>query len=393
MTTLESLPASTAHDAMLHAVVGDVARELDVPVAMVSLMLERAQVSRVALGAPAESVGAGEQTWPAPYCQLVVERGAPVIVNDTAAEPTLPRDLAGGLGIRAYAGVPVRVDGQVVGALCAADEKPRAFVPHVVECLEGLAGRVAERLGAIESLRRLREAQATAGEPAFQESRNALFALTGLQDEARHAMTNLRPVMNVLRSPNLDLRGKVQALRSLDGPLASFDGLEKALIHMEASAFRLQEQLLALEELVAEPGRVCRIDALIVSAERLLHHEAKVHAGMRIRCDASVTTRQVRRAPFLPALVNTVRTVFEFRRPTSSTRSLGSSTPPGDVAPLVLRVAAEGELLVVAIECDGHPVEELESIRARLAASAGVNEGMRFELRAFDVCILTPLVS
>jgi hypothetical protein len=193
----------------------------------------------------------------------------------------------------------------------------------------------------------------------------------------------------VLRSESLDLRGKLLALRSLDDALKAFDDLEKVLIHMEASEFRLQEQLLALEQLVAEPSRLVRVDALVSTAERLLHHEAKVHAGLRVRVAPEAGAVQLARAPYLPALVQMVRTVFEFRRPTSSSRSLGSSAPPGDVAPLVLRVDVEPGALVTVVECDAHATEELDAIRARLEATTAVFEGTRFELRGFDVCMLT----
>lgn len=386
-------PPEHVYDAELQAVVSQVSAELKVPVSLVTLVLARAQLFRAAVGLPPELAAANATGRSVSFCQFVVDRKQPLLVEDAQRDPSLPQHLVSGFGIRAYAGMPVTVDGSVVGALCAIDTQPRAFSGSELALLERLAERVSLRLGAIESLRRTREAQAVAGEPAFQESRNALSALTGLQYEARHAMASLRPVFNVLRSESLDLRGKLQALRSLDDAIGAFDDLEKVLIHMEASEFRLQEQLLALEQLVAEPSRVVPLGALVATAERLLHHEAKVHAGLRVHLADDVAARQVRRAPFLPALVSTVRTVFEFRRPTSSARSLGSSTPPGDVSPLVVRFAVEGGSVVTSVECDLHASEELEAIRARLEGSTSVFEGTRFELRGFDVCMLSVIAS
>jgi hypothetical protein len=381
------------YDAELQAVVAQVSSELKVPVSLVTLVLARAQLFRAAVGLPLELAAANATGRSFSFCQFVVDRKEPLVVEDATLDPSLPQHLVREFGIRAYAGMPVSVDGNVVGALCAIDTQPRAFAEGDLVLLERLAERVSLRLGAIESLRRSREAQAVAGEPAFQESRNALFALTGLQYEARHAMASLQPVFSVLRSNTLDLRGKLQALRSLDDALTAFDDLEKVLIHMEASEFRLREQLLALEQLIAEPSRVTRVDTLVATAERLLHHEAKVHAGLRVQLDEAVAARQVRRAPFLPALVSTVRTVFEFRRPTSSSRSLGSSAPPGDVSPLVVRFAVDGNSVVTSIECDIHASDELEAIRARLEASTSVFEGTRFELRGFDVCMISAIAA
>lgn len=386
-------PTDIVYDAELQRVVVDVAGELGVPVAAVTLVLEHTQIFRAQVGLATPLAAAGGTSRSVSFCQFVVDRKAPFIVEDAAGDASIPQHLVEAYGIRAYAGMPVSIDGQVVGALCAIDSTPRRFAPADLALLERLAERVTQRLDAIETLRRQRDVQARAGEPAFQESRNALFALGGLQDEARHAMANLRPVFNVLRSDALDLRGKVQALRSLDDALLAFDDLEKLLIHMEASEFRLQEQLLALEQLTAEPSRIVAVESLVGTAERLLHHEAKVHAGLRISFSDDAGHKLVRRAPFLPALVTTIRTLFEFRRPTSSSRSLGSSAPPGDVAPLVVRVSREHDSVRVRIECDHHGREELDAVRARLDAVSSVFEGIRFEVVDFDVCMLASVAA
>ena len=39
----------------------------------------------------------------------------------------------------AYAGVPLRVGGQIVGSLCVADHSPRAWQPALIEQLQQLA--------------------------------------------------------------------------------------------------------------------------------------------------------------------------------------------------------------------------------------------------------------
>jgi hypothetical protein len=59
------------------------------------------------------------------------------------------------------------------------------------------------------------------------------------------------------------------------------------------------------------------------------------------------------------------------------------------VSPLVLRVGVEPGGIVTIVECDAHATEELDAIRARLEGSTSVFEGTRFELRGFDVCMIT----
>jgi hypothetical protein len=72
-------------------------------------------------------------------------------VSDARNDPRVPQELVG-LGVVAYAGVPIRVNDQVLGALCVTDGAPRRFLPGQISCLRTLAGRVSKRLQLLSAL-------------------------------------------------------------------------------------------------------------------------------------------------------------------------------------------------------------------------------------------------
>ncbi|MEV6347426.1 GAF domain-containing protein [Actinoplanes sp. NPDC051851] len=81
-------------------------------------------------------------------CRLVVETGLPVLISDIHNDPNhVDNDLVLRLGLRCYAGVPVRdADGLVIGSLIALDKAPYAFS---LETLEELQAHLIEAQSAL----------------------------------------------------------------------------------------------------------------------------------------------------------------------------------------------------------------------------------------------------
>jgi GAF domain-containing protein len=103
-----------------------VREELDVPVALVSLVSEKEQVFPGAVGLA--EPWATERATPIShsFCQHVVTSGSPLVVENAHDVPLLRDNPAiAELGVVAYAGTPLRRDGDVVGALCVIDHRPR----------------------------------------------------------------------------------------------------------------------------------------------------------------------------------------------------------------------------------------------------------------------------
>ncbi|HKU12193.1 MAG TPA: GAF domain-containing SpoIIE family protein phosphatase [Sinomonas sp.] len=74
---------------------------------------------------------AGRTVRPRPetFCDVTVAADELTVSPDTAADPRFASkpDVAGGRGVRFYAGRPLHVDGQPVGTLCLYDSRPREF--------------------------------------------------------------------------------------------------------------------------------------------------------------------------------------------------------------------------------------------------------------------------
>jgi GAF domain-containing protein len=117
------------------------ARLLDVPVALVNLVDADRQWTKSQHGLPDEVAEIDQVPLHMSLCQHVVASGGTLSVGDAAEEPHL-RDhpIVTGLGVRAYAGSPVRSpDGYVVGALCAVDLVPRRWTVDQLDLLDELA--------------------------------------------------------------------------------------------------------------------------------------------------------------------------------------------------------------------------------------------------------------
>ncbi len=80
------------------------------------------------------------------FCQYVILTDGPVIIPDATADPmTRDNPSVTSMGVRAWAGFPVRsADGHVLGSFCVVDTQPREFTELDLEVLAALAA-AAER--------------------------------------------------------------------------------------------------------------------------------------------------------------------------------------------------------------------------------------------------------
>jgi PAS domain S-box-containing protein len=113
---------------------------LEVPIALVSLLDEDRQVLKASVGLPQPWASARQTPLSSSLCQQLLVARQPLVIPDTRRHP-LTRDdeflLAHGLA--AYLGVPLIVDGQVLGLLCVADRQPRHWTEEQVAALTELA--------------------------------------------------------------------------------------------------------------------------------------------------------------------------------------------------------------------------------------------------------------
>ena len=117
---------------------------LGVSVSLISLVDEDRQFFKSQTGLPEPWAQARQTPLSHSFCQYVVTKNAPLIVENARLDPLVKENLAVlELGVVAYAGVPLRTaSGQVIGAFCAIDTQPVQWTPRDIEILSALAEMV-----------------------------------------------------------------------------------------------------------------------------------------------------------------------------------------------------------------------------------------------------------
>jgi signal transduction histidine kinase/GAF domain-containing protein len=122
-------------------------RLLHVPTAFFSLVDETRDFYKSACGFGDALGGSRELSGPT-FCQYAIESREPLVIPDTAADPVYREvPTVRTLGVAAYVGVPIVVDGQVIGSFCVIDAVPRAWTTSEVEVLVELAASAEREIG------------------------------------------------------------------------------------------------------------------------------------------------------------------------------------------------------------------------------------------------------
>ncbi|CAA9492217.1 MAG: hypothetical protein AVDCRST_MAG85-1294 [uncultured Solirubrobacteraceae bacterium] len=135
-------------DAALDRLTGVVARVLDAPVALVSLVDADKQVFAGCIGLPEPWATDRQTPLSHSFCQHAVTSREPLIVADARKDPRVKDNLAiRDLDVIAYAGIPlIDRQGQALGSLCVIDHRPRRWTDAEVELLNDLATTVVDEL-------------------------------------------------------------------------------------------------------------------------------------------------------------------------------------------------------------------------------------------------------
>lgn len=189
---LTQLGLTAAPDPQMQEFALWVREALAVPVALVSLVREDAQVFPGMTGLT--GIWARQRSTPLThsFCQHVVRTARPLIIADARVDPLVRDNLAlPDLGVVAYAGMPLTdLDGHVLGALCAIDTVPRAWTEAQLRILERIASacstdlrlRLARFDQGVEDLRR--DSAELAHQRAYERSQTLLTAAQQFSDTA-----------------------------------------------------------------------------------------------------------------------------------------------------------------------------------------------------------------
>ncbi len=119
------------------------ARFLGASVALVSLVEGGRQYFRSCFGLPEPWASRREIPFSHSFCQHVVTSGQPVVIGDARLDSRVTDNPAvAEFNVIAYLGVPLTIDGHVIGAFSAIDGRPRVWTTDDVEVLKDLAESV-----------------------------------------------------------------------------------------------------------------------------------------------------------------------------------------------------------------------------------------------------------
>jgi hypothetical protein len=273
-------------DAELQCIVEAAASGTGFPIAAISLVLRHTQVFRAHVGLPPELDAKRTIERSLFFCRSVIESDAPFFVRDAAADPLAPKESVERFGFRAYVGLPLRMQGKVIGTLCVLDTKPRAITDTDLEKLERLAGLASRRLAELSGKAPTPgHLISHAAEPAFAEIRNLLSSIVANAAFGRMVVAELEPLVGRLAQaargllPPQDLERTLadvphalDAHRELTIAFAELDGVSKKLI----------DTVGGLEKTVAaRSSHAQTIGETIEAATLAAHHFTKLIGGVR----------------------------------------------------------------------------------------------------------------
>ncbi|MBI3349846.1 MAG: GAF domain-containing protein [Burkholderiales bacterium] len=136
---LSEPPDPPEADAVLDGLVRCAAHLLGFPIAFISIVGERRMWFKARYGT--EAVAGDRDT---SFCARAIQGSTLFEVTDAQADPSFADSpwVVGDIRLRAYAGLPIRLDGLTLGALCVADTVPRRLDPVQATLLADIAQAV-----------------------------------------------------------------------------------------------------------------------------------------------------------------------------------------------------------------------------------------------------------
>jgi hypothetical protein len=361
------------HDDTLQAVVRQLASDFVAPIALITLVLERAQLFLAHEGLSGELAAARAIDRDAAFCPIVVRDKTLFEVSDAATHADIPQEAVERYGVRSYLGAPVSVSGDEVGAVCVVDTQPRQFTDDERAKIRAASEVVTARLDELVSRHASRADSllARAVRPQFAELRNRLQPMVDGIGSMQVAVAELRAVQRLsdyaaARSPPLEKAAL--ALRDL----------EEVGAEMAASVTAFERAIFALEHASLASDGSTNLGAIISSASTLAHHHTKLIGGVKW----PIPMPELAVAVHLSTAVNTVaaalsglvgcakrgstgrgiEAAFDVQATTVAMRFTGELEPAGIAALATVLAGLLGEAPGIAI---GHDLAGLEVVLAR----------------------------
>lgn len=334
------------------------------PIAMVSLVLERMQVFRAHVGLPADLATVCGTDRDASFCQFVVRDEVMFEVTDALHDDRVPTELVERYGVAAYLGAPIHLGGAVIGSLCVLDVEPRTFAPADREALTGLAARATARLG--ELARDDRALEGTLHEravrPVFAELRNLLQPVLSNFAAMRVAATELGCVQRLL-TYSLEQGALPPVAAALSRTTAALADLHATIEDTEQATRDIQRAVAALESVSLHVSRTA-VAEIIDAATTLAHHHSKLVRGVTWTGAGSIAFVDVPR----PAAVSTLAAAL-----TAMAGELVTARSSSGIQGRVERLPAE---VVIGLTAPSLTPSWLTGLAASLRTLAGEGRGI-----------------
>lgn len=243
-------------------------RLVKIPAAFVSLVDEDRDFYKSACGF-GEPLASSRQLEGPTFCHFTIQSSEPLVIPDTRADPVY-RDVptVQSLGVAAYVGIPIVINGQVIGAFCAIDIVPRSWTVDEVGALKELAAVAVSEI----SLRATRAEVERARAEADAANRAKSDFLAAMSHDLRTPLNAIGgyaqliemgvqgPVTDSQRdSASRILRAQRHLLTLIDDIL-QFAKIESGQISLEMGPVSLPDVCGALESLVGPQATEKRIE-------------------------------------------------------------------------------------------------------------------------------------
>jgi diguanylate cyclase (GGDEF)-like protein len=203
-----------------------VSRVLRVPTALVSLVDDKRQFFKSAIGLGEPWASRRQTPLSHSFCKHAIAQAGPLVIDDARQHPLVKHNPAiEELGVVAYAGVPLTLPGgESVGVLCAIDGAPRTWSEDDLQILGDLADSVVAEVRLRLEHRALERSEAALTEKVAQlEDLQGRLESLSLTDE----MTGLYNRRGFLRLAAPQLRLAERKHRPLMLFFADIDGLKQ----------------------------------------------------------------------------------------------------------------------------------------------------------------------
>ena len=262
-----------AEDTELQTIVNDAAGGLSTPIALVTLVLERIQFFKAHYGLPEDLAISRATERDVSFCQFVVRDGEPFEVENAEEDERVPQHLVKRYGVKAYLGIPVKVNKVVTGSLCVIDTKARTFSDDERQKLTELAGLVSQRLEVLSAQRTSPRLSLTqrAVSPSFTGLRESFGLVRNGAAEGRIASSTLKSLLRLLRHTQTGGAATPGAVeRELKNAYLALEDLDNSVIEIEMVRTEDAEDCVsALERALLQDTSTARLSDVLNAAQDL----------------------------------------------------------------------------------------------------------------------------